>query len=62
LTTEHEELAPRTWGRDRGLLQIPDDFDASLPEDILALFERDPLVSADPAVLQYDNGFIRASE
>ena len=28
-------------GRDRGLYTIPDDFDAPLPEDILAAFEGD---------------------
>lgn len=30
----------RVLGADRGLLTIPDDFDAPLPEDLLAEFER----------------------
>jgi len=30
---------PRTFGRDRGLFEIPDDFDAPLPDDILEAFE-----------------------
>ena len=30
----------RSLGRDKGVLQVPDDFDAPLPEEILAEFER----------------------
>ncbi len=30
----------RELGRDRGLFEIPQDFDAPLPEEILAEFER----------------------
>lgn len=30
----------RTLGRDRGLFEVPDDFDAPLPEEIIASFER----------------------
>jgi len=30
----------RSLGRDKGILQVPDDFDAPLPEEILAEFER----------------------
>ncbi len=30
----------RSLGRDQGILQIPDDFDAPLPDEILAEFER----------------------
>jgi len=33
------EKPPRVLGRLRGKLRIPDDFDAPLPDDILALFE-----------------------
>lgn len=29
----------RQFGRDRGLFEVPDDFNASLPEDVLAAFE-----------------------
>lgn len=29
----------RVFGQDRGLLAVPDDFDAPLPEDLLAEFE-----------------------
>jgi prevent-host-death family protein len=29
----------RTLGRDRGLFEVPDDFDAPLPEDLLRRFE-----------------------
>ncbi len=31
---------PRVLGGDRGLFQVPDDFDAPLPDDIMADFER----------------------
>ncbi len=36
------ELRPRrrVFGQDRGLFEVPDDFDAPLPEDVLASFER----------------------
>ena len=30
----------RTLGRDRGLFEVPDDFDVSLPEDVIESFER----------------------
>lgn len=30
----------RTLGRDTGLFEIPDDFDAPLPDDVLESFER----------------------
>jgi len=30
----------RIFGQDRGLFEVPDDFDDPLPEDILASFER----------------------
>ena len=32
-------VSKRVAGRDRGLFAVPDDFDAPLPEDILAQFE-----------------------
>jgi len=31
--------APRPLGMDRGQFTVPEDFDASLPDDVLALFE-----------------------
>jgi prevent-host-death family protein len=30
---------PRTFGRDRGLFDVPDDFDAPLPAEVLRAFE-----------------------
>jgi prevent-host-death family protein len=30
---------PRVFGRDRGLFEVPDDFDAPLPDDVLEAFE-----------------------
>lgn len=30
----------RVFGQDRGLFEVPDDFDDPLPEDVLASFER----------------------
>ena len=30
----------RRLGRDQGLFEVPDDFDAPLPDDVLASFER----------------------
>ena len=30
----------RVLGRDRGLFEVPDDFDAPLPDEILDAFER----------------------
>ena len=30
----------RRLGRDRGLFEVPDDFDAPLPEDVIESFER----------------------
>ena len=37
----YEDPAPsgRVLGRDRGLFEVPGDFDESLPEDVLRLFE-----------------------
>ena len=32
--------AERLLGMDRGLFEVPDDFDAPLPPDVLAAFER----------------------
>ena len=32
--------ARRRLGRDRGLFEVPDDFDAPLPDEVLELFER----------------------
>lgn len=32
-------LAERQFGRDRGLFEVPEDFDAPLPDDVLAAFE-----------------------
>jgi prevent-host-death family protein len=32
-------IAKRMAGRDRGLFSVPDDFDAPLPQDVLADFE-----------------------
>lgn len=34
-----EHKAQRTIGQDDGLFQVPDDFDAPLPDDVLALFQ-----------------------
>lgn len=31
---------PRVLGRDRGLFEVPEDFDAPLPDDVMATFER----------------------
>lgn len=33
-------VARRILGIDEGVLEVPDDFDAALPEDVLASFER----------------------
>jgi antitoxin (DNA-binding transcriptional repressor) of toxin-antitoxin stability system len=30
----------REFGRDRGLFEVPDDFDAPLPDEVLETFER----------------------
>jgi len=35
-----ETHSPRTLGRDRGLFELPEDFDAPLPEEILDAFEQ----------------------
>jgi prevent-host-death family protein len=32
---------PRRFGSDRGLFEVPDDFDEPLPEDLLQAFEAD---------------------
>ena len=34
-----ESEKPRPLGLDRGLFEVPDDFDAPLPEELLAAFE-----------------------
>jgi len=35
----HDPQTPREFGRMRGKIWIADDFDAPLPDDLLALFE-----------------------
>lgn len=35
--------AVRRFGLDRGILEVPDDFDAPLPDDVIDAFERAPL-------------------
>ena len=39
LTQLSKPQMDRVSGLDKGVIQIPDDFDAPLPEDVLALFE-----------------------
>jgi len=39
LTPLSKPQMDRVPGLDKGVIQIPDDFDAPLPEDVLALFE-----------------------
>ena len=39
LVAVRERVGKRVAGRDRGLLLVPEDFDAPLPPDILAEFE-----------------------
>jgi prevent-host-death family protein len=39
LTPLYKPQANRVPGLDKGVIQIPDDFDAPLPDDILELFE-----------------------
>ena len=39
LTPLSKPQMDRVPGLDKGAIQIPDDFDAPLPEDVLALFE-----------------------
>jgi antitoxin (DNA-binding transcriptional repressor) of toxin-antitoxin stability system len=39
LTPLSKPQTNRVPGLDRGEIQIPDDFDAPLPDDVLALFE-----------------------
>jgi prevent-host-death family protein len=31
---------PRRFGHDRGRFEVPDDFDAPLPDEVIAAFER----------------------
>lgn len=31
---------PRVLGHDRGLFEVPEDFDAPLPDEVMATFER----------------------
>jgi len=35
-----EPHGPRKLGRDRGLFELPEDFDAPLPEEVLDTFEQ----------------------
>lgn len=35
-----QRAGPRVLGRDRGLFEVPDDFDAPLPDDVIAAFEK----------------------
>lgn len=37
-----EPKAKRTLGLDKGLFEVPEDFDAPLPNDVLAAFESEP--------------------
>ena len=39
LTPFYKPQANRVPGLDKGVIQIPDDFDAPLPDDVLELFE-----------------------
>ena len=39
LTPLSKPQMDRVPGLDKGVIQIPDDFDAPLPQDVLALFE-----------------------
>ncbi|GAB6042056.1 type II toxin-antitoxin system Phd/YefM family antitoxin [Endothiovibrio diazotrophicus] len=39
LLAYEEPVAKRRFGRDRGLFEVPDDFDEPLPDDLLASFE-----------------------
>ena len=39
LTPLSKPFADRVPGLDEGVIQIPDDFDAPLPDDVLELFE-----------------------
>lgn len=34
------DRAPRRFGMDRGVFEVPEDFDASLPDAVLDTFER----------------------
>ena len=39
--TPYTTFRPRPWlGRDQGLFEVPDDFDAPLPEHVIESFER----------------------
>jgi prevent-host-death family protein len=40
LVAEPNSVTKRVAGRDRGLFTVPDDFDAPLPESLLAEFEK----------------------
>ena len=35
-----ENVRQRTFGKDAGLFEVPDDFDAPLPKEVIAEFER----------------------
>jgi hypothetical protein len=35
----HEPKLQRVIGQDDGLFEVPDDFDAPLPDEVLALFQ-----------------------
>lgn len=39
LTRYEQPRAERALGRDEGLFEVPDDFDAPLPDDLLVEFE-----------------------
>jgi prevent-host-death family protein len=39
LTPLSKPLNDRVSGLDKGIIQVPDDFDGPLPEDVLELFE-----------------------
>ena len=35
-----ERVRQRVFGKDAGLFEVPDDFDAPLPEEVIATFEQ----------------------
>ena len=35
-----ERVRQRVFGKDAGLFEVPDDFDAPLPEEVIAAFEQ----------------------
>ena len=40
LVAVQSQAQRRVFGQDKGLFEVPDDFDDPLPEDVLASFER----------------------